>query len=730
MLRNLSILLLALLTSLAPAATVSTSFTSATTSVAVPLTGGQNPAMTGTYSITGTFSATLVFQFSTDNVNWTNIGTYTTTQTALTFVVPGLYRWNCTAYTSGTAVAVIYTTPHIYQQQINNQGAVIFQVDDTGVTAVGATPAIIPPGTQEAAFYQGSINNYFELQLQNLSSGSSASTDFTATANDGTASTHYVDFGINGSAGGIAPFTVAHGGYLYSSDNLLDVGAVGATGTVNIDVGATPTAVLNVDYANGVSINDVTTPSKQIRFLPSGATASTILTLSEAQTTSQTLSFPNITGADTVGTLGLAQTVSGAKTFSAITTVSNTTASTTTGTGALVVIGGAGIGGAITGGSTITGTQLISTIATGTSPLSVTSTTNVANLNASSLGGATFASPGSIGGTAAGSGAFTTLTSSGQGTSYTATAVTAGSAAFDAQNGDNSTYSGVVSQMKMEFGQAGKGFAHWLQSGHSGSVGSGNGIRLYLNTGASAGTSTQPGTGNALIFEVNDYGVNITPQTQTANGQALLNVTGTWNNGAQVFVGQKVNITNTASGAGSYLLDLQTASVSKFHVDPTGIITAPGANPAANTFGGPILYGRNNAAADTVGAVGETITGAFSAVAAGLTTATGNVGSVSLTAGKWLVSGKVIIHGGATGLTAGSTMQASCPVGTAATGTSGTTMVQQSALSLLANGLFVMTIDPQVVNISATTSEFLTCNLTYAAGSPVIDGSITAVRLP
>jgi hypothetical protein len=33
-------------------------------------------------------------------------------------------------------------------------------------------------------------------------------------------------------------------------------------------------------------------------------------------------------------------------------------------------------------------------------------------------------------------------------------------------------------------------------------------------------------------------------------------------------------------------------------------------------------------------------------------------------------------------------------------------------------------------DLSATTSEFLTCNITYASGSPTFDGSITAVRLP
>ena len=57
-------------------------------------------------------------------------------------------------------------------------------------------------------------------------------------------------------------------------------------------------------------------------------------------------------------------------------------------------------------------TTVQSTVATGTAPFTVASTTNVANLNASSLNGATFAAPGSIGSTTAGSGAFTTITAS------------------------------------------------------------------------------------------------------------------------------------------------------------------------------------------------------------------------------------------------------------------------------------------------------------------------------
>ncbi len=70
---------------------------------------------------------------------------------------------------------------------------------------------------------------------------------------------------------------------------------------------------------------------------------------------------------------------------------------------------------------TITADQLVSTVATGTAPLTVSSTTNVANLNASSLGGATFAAPGPIGSGTASTGAFTTLSATGQFTSTLAT---------------------------------------------------------------------------------------------------------------------------------------------------------------------------------------------------------------------------------------------------------------------------------------------------------------------
>lgn len=60
--------------------------------------------------------------------------------------------------------------------------------------------------------------------------------------------------------------------------------------------------------------------------------------------------------------------------------------------------------------------QLKSTVATGTAPLAITSTTQVSNLNVSFLVGSTWVSPGAIGSSTPNTGAFTTLSTTGNAT--------------------------------------------------------------------------------------------------------------------------------------------------------------------------------------------------------------------------------------------------------------------------------------------------------------------------
>lgn len=64
----------------------------------------------------------------------------------------------------------------------------------------------------------------------------------------------------------------------------------------------------------------------------------------------------------------------------------------------------------------------------------------------------------------------------------------------------------------------------------------------------------------------------------------IFNLSDTWNDGGTVFNGIKLNVTDTASAAGSKLLDLQVGGASKFSADATGnLVSAGNINGASPT---------------------------------------------------------------------------------------------------------------------------------------------------
>ena len=93
----------------------------------------------------------------------------------------------------------------------------------------------------------------------------------------------------------------------------------------------------------------------------------------------------------------------------------------------------------LSGAGVLSATTFTSTQATGTAPFTVASTTNVANLNASSLNGATFASPGTIGSSTASTGRFTTLTYTDARDTVYAAGSTTGTITPNAANGNVQT---------------------------------------------------------------------------------------------------------------------------------------------------------------------------------------------------------------------------------------------------------------------------------------------------
>lgn len=73
---------------------------------------------------------------------------------------------------------------------------------------------------------KGSIDNYLQLNIQNNNSGTSASSDVVATANNGNETINFVDLGINSSTYSVPSFTVtgANDAYLYSTGNDFAIG--------------------------------------------------------------------------------------------------------------------------------------------------------------------------------------------------------------------------------------------------------------------------------------------------------------------------------------------------------------------------------------------------------------------------------------------------------------------------------------------------------------------------
>ena len=126
-------------------------------------------------------------------------------------------------------------------------------------------------------------------------------------------------------------------------------------------------------------------------------------------------------------------------------------------------------------------------------------------------------------------------------------------------------------------------------------------VQTWMKTPSSANLaaamSDETGTAGSLVFStaptltgpvtlteaVGSSALTITGATQTASFPAL-NITQTWNNAAVTFTLIKANITATAVGSGSLLIDLQRGGVSQFAVDYFGGLTAANGLTHTNKF--------------------------------------------------------------------------------------------------------------------------------------------------
>jgi hypothetical protein len=118
-------------------------------------------------------------------------------------------------------------------------------------------------------------------------------------------------------------------------------------------------------------------------------------------------------------------------------------------------------------------------------------------------------------------------------------------------------------------GGAGGDITLTTSNGGTAAVGSttGKGGDFIVNLGSAGATGTAGASGKAIIAGGTVAGANVTD---------FLNITGTWNTTGVADAAVHVNVTNTASGTGSLLMDLAIGGTPVFKVDKAGNVTTVG----------------------------------------------------------------------------------------------------------------------------------------------------------
>jgi len=239
--------------------------------------------------------------------------------------------------------------------------------------AFAGVPGFTPLGSNVVMQFAGNVNAYSQLNFQNINSGNVASTDFIATADNGSDTTYYLDLGINSSTFDDPidyPGFFPNDSYVHNHGGNLLINPESAGKLIKFMVGGTDTTDIIATMSNTqLSVSGIISASGNV----TGGNIATggLITVTgnviggNVNTGGVVSATGNINGGNinTGGLASVAGNVIGGNITTAgtanvgtliVTTGANitaSTASTNTTSGALIINGGLGVGGNIYGGA-------------------------------------------------------------------------------------------------------------------------------------------------------------------------------------------------------------------------------------------------------------------------------------------------------------------------------------------------------------------------------------------